>query len=98
MALKNNLGAEHLSSDLCQLGLREDKASLLARQWSAEFSALARTMMARTISVNQLVDIDWAFGVTAASSELNHQGSCYLQLKLVIDKGHTKEQVRYLKH
>lgn len=37
--------------------------------------------------VNKVVDMEWTFGVTAASSEVEAVGGTYLQLKLVIDKG-----------
>jgi hypothetical protein len=92
-ALKANLGAQQVKSDLSGLGLAEDKAELLSSQWQTEFSALARTMASRTLSVNQLVDTEWAFGVTSASSELNNQGSCFLQLKFVVDRGFSREDV-----
>lgn len=35
--------------------------------------------------------MEWNFGVTAASSELEAVGGTYLQLKLVIDKGAGEE-------
>lgn len=37
--------------------------------------------------VNNLVDMEWKFGVTASTDELRQVGSTFLQLKLTIDKG-----------
>ena len=36
--------------------------------------------------INQLVDMEWKFGVTASSSEMNKVGNSFLQLKLVVSK------------
>ncbi|CAI9597167.1 unnamed protein product, partial [Staurois parvus] len=47
----------------------------------------------RTLSINQLVDMEWKFGVTAASSEVEKAGSIFLQLKMVIRKGSKLEPV-----
>ena len=44
-------------------------------------------MAGRTLSVNQLVDIEWSFGVTASTSEMAHVGATFLKLKLVLDRG-----------
>ena len=43
--------------------------------------------------VNPLVDMEWKFGVTAASSDMKVVGNSFLQLKLVVDKGGKKEDV-----
>ncbi len=40
--------------------------------------------MDQSLLVNRVVDMDWRFGVTAASSELAQAGSTFLQLKLVV--------------
>ena len=43
--------------------------------------------------VNQLVDMEWKFGVTAASNDLNVVGQTFLQLKLIIDRGGQREDM-----
>ncbi|XP_077862236.1 COMM domain-containing protein 7-like [Saccoglossus kowalevskii] len=43
--------------------------------------------------INQLVDMEWKFGVTAANSEINKVGNTFLQLKLVVNKGNRTENV-----
>lgn len=49
--------------------------------------------MAQTFMVNPLVDMEWKFGVTTATSDMKVVGNSFLQLKLVIDKGGKKEDV-----
>lgn len=36
---------------------------------------------------NRVVDVDWKFGVTAASSEKSQVGKTFLQLKITVDTG-----------
>lgn len=36
---------------------------------------------------NRVVDVDWKFGVTAASSEKSQVGKTFLLLKITIDSG-----------
>jgi len=62
-------------------------------QSKRRFQDLSNRMVDQTLAANQLVDMEWKFGVTAASSELNAVGRCFLQLKLVIDRGDKKEDV-----
>ena len=38
------------------------------------------------------MDIEWRFGVTAATDELRHCGTSHLQLRLVLDKGNNRTQ------
>ena len=37
--------------------------------------------------MNELVNMEWKFGVTASSNDLESVGNTFLQLKLVINKG-----------
>ncbi|XP_066444251.1 COMM domain-containing protein 7 [Eleutherodactylus coqui] len=92
-ALRRNLKPEDLQADLVVLGLDEDKARLFADKWSGDAAVLTRLAVGRTLSINQLVDMEWKFGVTAASSELEKAGSVFLQLKMVIKQGNQLEPV-----
>ncbi|KAM3921800.1 COMM domain-containing protein 7 [Leptodactylus fuscus] len=92
-ALKRNLKSEDLQSDLVVLGLDEEKAKLFADKWNSDAAVLKRLAVGRTLSINQLVDMEWKFGVTAASSELEKAGTIFLQLKMVIKKGNQLEPV-----
>merc|ERR1711894_32709 len=92
-ALKKNLTAEQLAEDLGNLGLSQEKSSHFIEQWKANMSGLSQSVLGQTLMVNQLVDMEWKFGVTAASSDCNKVGSTFLQLKLVINKGNKTENV-----
>ncbi|XP_044153410.1 COMM domain-containing protein 7 [Bufo gargarizans] len=92
-ALRRNLKSEDLQSDLVALGLDEEKGRIFADKWSSDVAVLTRLAVGRTLSINQLVDMEWKFGVTAASSELEKAGTIFLQLKMVIKKGNQLEPV-----
>ncbi|NP_001279162.1 COMM domain-containing protein 7 [Callorhinchus milii] len=92
-ALKMNLTADQVKTDFITLGLSEEKAGCFADQWKAHSAALSRLAVGQTLTVNQLVDMEWKFGVTTGSSELQKVGSIFLQLKLVIKKGIKSENV-----
>nr|CAG4711851.1 unnamed protein product [Naegleria fowleri] len=85
--LGNNLKPEFIEQDCKNLGLDDDKAQLTCQLWKKYFIALSRGVFSQTLSVHPLLDLDWRFGVTASSSELNEVGSTFLQLKLTIDDG-----------
>jgi hypothetical protein len=68
--------------DLLALGVNEEKAGALATQWDGERTGLTRAALEAGVGVNALTDLDWRFGVTAASSELSAVGSAFLQLRL----------------
>ncbi|XP_078092754.1 COMM domain-containing protein 7 [Mustelus asterias] len=92
-ALKRNLTADHVKTDFVTLGLSEEKAGCFAEQWKLNSAVLLRLAVEQTLTVNQLVDMEWKFGVTAGSSELQKVGSIFLQLILVIKKGNKSENI-----
>ncbi|XP_034447090.1 COMM domain-containing protein 7 [Hippoglossus hippoglossus] len=92
-ALKKNLAAELIGEDLVTLGLSEDKAAHFSQQWAEHYAALSRQAVSQALMVNQLVDMEWKFGVTVGTSETQKVGNIYLQLKLVVRKGNSTENV-----
>lgn len=92
-SLKANLTPKQVGEDLAHFGLNEEKASMTGQLWKANFLALSRATSDVTLMVNQLVDMQWKFGVTSSNSELFKAGSTFLQMKLVLDKGDKKEAV-----
>ncbi|BFZ10654.1 hypothetical protein BsWGS_13693 [Bradybaena similaris] len=92
-ALKKSLSPSQLQEDLQTLGLSEDKSQVVVSQYEANLTALSRGALGQTLMVNQLVDIEWKFGVTASSSELDKVGNTFLQLKLVINTGNGTKNV-----
>ncbi|XP_053106896.1 COMM domain-containing protein 7 [Hemicordylus capensis] len=92
-ALKRTLSAEQVRADLITLGLSEEKAGYFEEQWKEHSPTLSRLAVGQTLMINQLIDMEWKFGVTAGSSELEKVGSIFLQLKLVVKKGNQIEPV-----
>lgn len=92
-AVKKSHTADLFLQELSNLGLDHDKGSYFISKWEANNSTLVALAMAKVLSVNQLVDLEWKFGVTAASSEMDRVGTTFLQLKLVISKGSSLENV-----
>ncbi|XP_037539976.1 COMM domain-containing protein 7 [Nematolebias whitei] len=92
-ALKKNLTAEQIREDLVTLGLNEDKAAFFSQQWGEHYAALSKCAIGQTLMVNQLVDMEWKFGVTVGTSEVQKVGHIFLQLKLVVRKGTSTENV-----
>jgi len=78
----------YLKEDLIAFGISEERATQTATKWRQKFILLSRTVIeTQTLMVNNLVDMEWKFGVTASNSDLGKVRSSYLQLKLVVDKG-----------
>ncbi|KAL1021356.1 hypothetical protein UPYG_G00012250 [Umbra pygmaea] len=92
-ALKKNLTADQVKQDLLTLGVNEDKAAHFLQQWGVHYPVLSRLAIGQTLMVNQLIDMEWKFGVTVGTSELQKVGNVFLQLKLIIRKGNTTENV-----
>ncbi|KAB1262201.1 COMM domain-containing protein 7 [Camelus dromedarius] len=92
-ALKKSLTAEQVRADFITLGLSEEKATYFSEKWKQNAPTLARWAIGQTLMINQLIDMEWKFGVTSGSSELEKVGSIFLQLKLVIKKGNKTENV-----
>ncbi|XP_062396862.1 COMM domain-containing protein 7 [Sardina pilchardus] len=92
-ALKKNLTAEQVKEDLLNLGVNEDKAVHFSNQWKVHSAVLSRVAVGQTLMVNQLVDMEWKFGVTVGTSEIQKTGNIFLQLKLIIRKGNSTENV-----
>ncbi|TKC42653.1 hypothetical protein EI555_004963, partial [Monodon monoceros] len=74
-------------------GLSEEKATYFSEKWKQNAPTLARWAVGQTLMINQLIDMEWTFGVTSGSSELEKVGSIFLQLKLVVKKGNQTENL-----
>ncbi len=61
-ALKKNLSPSYVKEDLLQLGLSEEKAEWVSTQWKANFISMSRIAASQSLTVNQLVDMEWKFG------------------------------------
>ena len=83
-SLRRCLSAEVLLEDLQRLAVKPSVASALSSLWRAAFVELSGRAAAALFAVNELVDVAWRFGVTAASSAVDRVGSTFLQLQLTV--------------
>uniref|UniRef100_A0A452SE06 COMM domain containing 7 n=1 Tax=Ursus americanus TaxID=9643 RepID=A0A452SE06_URSAM len=82
-ALKKSLTADQVRADFITLGLSEEKATYFSEKWKQSAPTLARWAIGQTLMINQLIDMEWKFGVTSGSSELEKVGSIFLQLNFL---------------
>ena len=92
--IKHGLTQAQVVEDCAQLGLRDSAAQLLAQKWGSSRGGLAHVSTGRTLRVNELVDMEWKFGVTASTEEVDTLGSTFLQMKFVLDSGSKDTQQR----
>ena len=86
-AARKHLSQAFVQEDLVRFGLSEDSAAAVARQWHSHSLLLSRVIADQTLTANKLVDMDWRFGVSPSSSELQEVGQTFLELRLQVDKG-----------
>lgn len=86
-AARKHLSKALVHDDLLLFGLAEEQAAEVAKLWHAHLQSLSSSIADHALKVNKLVDMDWRFGVSSASSELQQVGRTFLQLRLQLDKG-----------
>jgi len=86
-AVRKSKPAVQLRDELFNLGMNEEQIEVFTQQWEDVHSSLVQTSAADTIPINPLVDMEWKFGVTSASSQVNSIGNVFLQIKLEVDQG-----------
>lgn len=84
--LRQNVSEAELAADLVLFSVDADKVEIFQECWARAYKSLAKSMVAQTLTVNNLLDMEWKFGVTAASDELEKVGSTFLQLRLLTAK------------
>lgn len=83
-----------LLGDLVKLGVEEKLANVVVSKWSRQKSAIGSVAIINTLKVNQLVDMQWRFGLTTSSSEVSKTRSTFLQMKLTLDMGNATKEIR----
>eukprot|EP00211_Chloroparvula_japonica_P015882 CAMPEP_0119119038 /NCGR_PEP_ID=MMETSP1310-20130426/706_1 /TAXON_ID=464262 /ORGANISM="Genus nov. species nov., Strain RCC2339" /LENGTH=190 /DNA_ID=CAMNT_0007108449 /DNA_START=271 /DNA_END=839 /DNA_ORIENTATION=+ len=92
-ATRYALTLEQLRDDLLGLGLSKEKIVLVAKLWHKRAEDLCDIATDQTLRVNELVDMEWSFGVAASNDEVKQLGSAFLRVKLVLDNGGKPETV-----
>jgi hypothetical protein len=75
----------HLSS----YHIKNEALNIIKDCWSRAMPAMASQLLEKSVCGNQLVDLDWSFGVTAATDERDQVGKTYLQLRMTINYADT---------
>jgi hypothetical protein len=86
-AMKGGYNMVQLEERCLTLNLATGVITIITKLWKKKSSSIATSLLARTLSNNQLIDLDWSFGVTAASDDCDHVGKTFLQIKLTVDRG-----------
>ena len=96
-ALKFNVTPQQLKGDLVALGMSTEGAETMEKVWRGNYMDLARSATVQTMTIKSLQDMEWKFGVTASSDELDTVGNTFLQMKFSLASGskvdNTSEQV-----
>ena len=91
--LKMNLAQQCVRQDLFTFGLEPKRAKYIAEQFGKKFISLSTSMIENTLKVNELVNMEWKFGITAGNDDLKELGKVFLVLKLTINRGERLEDV-----
>ena len=91
-AIKYNLSVSSVEADLSEFGLDSDHISVFTQSWNVEYVKLNRSAVKSSLSLNEVIDMEWKFGVSASSDNAKKLGTTFLQLKLLIDKGNDKTE------
>ncbi|KAJ8599942.1 hypothetical protein CTAYLR_002812 [Chrysophaeum taylorii] len=84
---KHARSSADLGADAGVLGLDDDRAAAVAGAWDSYEKPPDDLADLDGETLRQLVDLEWKFGVTCASSESAEPvGKTFLQLKLVLDR------------
>jgi hypothetical protein len=92
LVLNNGASLEYLRKSALSLGLNAEAIQLLSLNWNAFSNKIVSHLFSKIITKNRLIDMDWSFGVTAASDDCDHVGKTYLQLKLTIEEDHNNTE------
>ena len=85
--MKGGYNMAQLEERCLTFSLSAQVITIITKLWKKKSSAIASSLLARILSNNQLIDLDWSFGVTAASDDCDHVGKTFLQIKLTVDRG-----------
>lgn len=85
--VRTNASHTTVATELKRVGLDQAKAVSLAKAWRKANAGMTKAAITKTLMVNELVDMEWKFGVTASSDDAAQVGGTFLQLKLVLNKG-----------
>jgi hypothetical protein len=94
--MRSGCSAAEFEDKSAALGLPSLAIEAMSRLWKRRAVQVATSLMSRAVTNNQLVDMDWTFGVTSASDDCDHVGKTFLQLKLTLSNGSAGTQLVFM--
>eukprot|EP00800_Vazella_pourtalesii_P017912 TRINITY_DN564_c0_g4_i1.p2 TRINITY_DN564_c0_g4~~TRINITY_DN564_c0_g4_i1.p2 ORF type:complete len:198 (+),score=45.00 TRINITY_DN564_c0_g4_i1:104-697(+) len=85
--LQKSLSITQIAEDLTNLGLNEERIKLLTRNWGHSFTVISNVNQQRVLTIHQLSDLEWRFGVTTGNSLISRVGKIFLQMKFKVSTG-----------
>jgi len=74
-----------------EAGLNLSVSSVIAQAWNKRLVDVTSFLLSKSTTNRRLIDMDWSFGVTAASDDINNVGRTFLQLKLTLERDASRE-------
>mmetsp|Transcript_9602 Transcript_9602/g.14450 ORF Transcript_9602/g.14450 Transcript_9602/m.14450 type:complete len:122 (-) Transcript_9602:189-554(-) len=94
--MREGWSASHLEATCTGIGIGATAAEVIRACWDDSSSDLTSSLLSRIVTANELIDVDWSFGVTASTDESDKVGRTFLQMKLTVDKGSKGPQDVYM--
>eukprot|EP01041_Mallomonas_annulata_P011516 gene11516-24083_t len=79
-----------------QYNIDQSKTSVLVLCWKNKSAQITSSILSSILSINELIDMDWSFGVTCATEDCHEMSQTFLQLKLVVNGRKDNRGVRTL--
>lgn len=73
-AMSEGWTAQKLESSCNNLNIPTNTTSVLIEEWNKNKINMISSLLSKTITANKLIDLDWSFGVTAASNDCDQVG------------------------
>ena len=83
---------QRINQRLIELNLKNEIITILCKVWRKHSVNIATTLLSKAVTNNELIDLDWIFGVTASSNDCDHISKTFLQLKLVLKNTNNQQQ------
>ena len=74
-----------------EAGLNHSVSSVVVQAWKEKLVDITSVLLSEATTNRRLIDMDWSFGVTAASDDISNVGKTFLQLKLILERDASTE-------
>lgn len=67
--MRESWSVSQMESKCSSLGLSESVVRIIGSSWAENSGAITSSLLSKIITANQLLDVDWSFGVTSATDD-----------------------------